>query len=207
MLSSSPAPPTASGAPAAGCLDLQPTGRWPVHTRVGPLPATPGTARRGSCFALPEPCPAYGKRRSCRRLSCSASGGPRADSLKSWTLARHSGHGQEGSCFQCLALPEPRSALARRAALLLLAVLIRIWLAACRSTQEWAPCQPLRARPGGELLHSPQAPPRPRGAGLLQQAVSIRSRRAASLSTQGSCFALPEPRPADGKRHSCRRLS
>ena len=36
--------------------------------------------------------------------------------------------------------------------------MIRIRRAAGRSTQEWDPCQPLPARPGGELPCTPQAP-------------------------------------------------
>ena len=111
MHSPSPAPPMASGVPAAGCLVPHPAGRGQIHSRVGPLPATPGTARRGAAFsALHSPSPVqpwHGEQRSCCWLSWSASGWPRAGPLKSGPLASRSGHGPEGSCF---ILPKPRPA-------------------------------------------------------------------------------------------------
>ena len=98
-----------------------------------------------------------------------------------------------GTALRRAALHSPRARALprlRQAALLPPAVMICILRAAGRSNQEWDPCQPLRARPGGELLCTPRAPLRRSGgsalarrAALLPQAVIINIRQAAGRST------------------------
>ena len=64
-----------------------------------PLPTTPGTARRGSCFALPEPSFAYGELHSCCWLYCSGSG-----QVPTTLGTARSGSGLSGVCICCAAL-------------------------------------------------------------------------------------------------------
>ena len=85
--SPSPAPPTASGAPAAGCLDPHPAGRGQVHSRVGPLPAAPGTARRGAALHSPSPS-ADGSAASRQSPAAPSHGNSATDPLPAQGLGR-----------------------------------------------------------------------------------------------------------------------
>ena len=185
-------------------------GSGPVHSRVGPLPADPGTARRGAALHSPSPAPptASGAPAACRLL-------PPAG-----TLARRSWHGPEGSCF---ALPKPCLAPVRQAVLLPPAVLICIRRAVGLSTQEWDPSPPLRARPGGELLweaasagrlRRPAAGLRVRGL-MLRPAAALLQSPALALVARSSpftwcatlCCCRPPPPSASWPSRSPARAS